>query len=90
MREIGAVALGLVLGQRLVGGAGQRLGEIGGEDLGVEILADAFGQLAGELFQVQAVFEQFERFLDGPASVIEVGEGGGRIGFGVGQRGGEA
>jgi hypothetical protein len=73
-----------------MGRAGQGLGEVGGEHLGVEVLADAFGQFAGELFQVQAMFAEFEGLLEGPAGMVEVGEGGGRIGFGVGQRGGEA
>ncbi len=77
MREIGAIALSFILGQRRVGRARQGLSEISGEHLGMEVLANALRQLAGELLQVQAMFQQFERFLDGPAGVIEIGEGGG-------------
>lgn len=57
--------MGLVFGQGVVGGAGEGFGEVGGEELGVEILADGFGEFAGELFDVEAVFEDFEGFLEG-------------------------
>lgn len=87
--QIGVIALGLVFGQGVVGGAGEGFGEVGGEELGVEILADGFGEFAGELFDVEAVFEDFEGLLDVPAGVVETFEVCGGKGLRVEERGRE-
>ena len=61
---------------------------------GVEVVADHLGAgvLAGSepseargVFEVQAMLDAFERLLDPPALVIEIGEGSRRIAFGVEQ-----
>ncbi len=48
--EVWLVSFGLGLRQRPVGGSRHGGGEVGGEDFGVEVLADGFGEFAGELF----------------------------------------
>jgi len=50
--------LGLLLGRGLVGSAGRSLGEVGGEHSGVQVLANALGQLVGELLEVEAMFQK--------------------------------
>ena len=42
--EVGEIAPGLVFGQAFVGAAGEGLGEVGGEDYGVDVLADGVMQ----------------------------------------------
>lgn len=87
--EIGAIVSSLGFGQGLVSGAREGLGQVGGEHLGMEVLADGFGQFAAELFDAQAMLEDFVAFFDAPPFVIELGKLGGGKGDGVGEGGGE-
>lgn len=83
--HVGEITSRLLLGQVVVGRGGQGLGEVGGKDLRMEVLTNGFGQLAGELFDHEAVFEELERLLDAPAGVVELGEVLGGEGGGVGE-----
>ena len=64
--EVGLIARRLVLWQVFLDGEGEGGGEIGGNNLGVEVLTDGFGEFAGELLDQQAVLQGFEGFFDIP------------------------
>ena len=64
--DVGVVACGLMFRERCIGFAGQRLGEVGGEHLGVKILTDGFREFAAELLEVKPMLQEFECFFDIP------------------------
>ena len=49
----------------------KRCGDVGHQDLGVDLLLDGAGQLPSEAFEVQATFEGLECLLDAPAGMVE-------------------
>lgn len=65
------------------------MGQVGREHFGMEVLADGFGQFAGELLDHQAVFEQLEGLFDAPAGMIKLGKIAGGKGGGIGEGRGE-
>lgn len=78
--------------RRRISGEVLRAGQIRGQ--GVEVVADHLGagvltggepSEAGSVFEFEAMLDAFERLLDPPALVIEIGEGCRRIAFGVEQ-----
>ena len=83
--EVGLVTLGFGFRQALVGGGRQSGDEVGGEDLGVEILADGIGELAGELLHEPSLFQEFEGFLDAPPGLVQAGKRVGGKGAGIQQ-----
>lgn len=61
--------------------------QIAQPDFRHEILSGQLGEFAGEMFNSQTALEQFETFLDPPASMVEIGEPAGREGIRIEQRG---
>ena len=75
-----------------IGGEVLRAGQIRGQ--GVEVVADHLGagvlaggepSEAGSVFEIEAMLDSFERLLDPPALMVEIGKGRRRIAFGVEQ-----
>ena len=86
-----------VVRQTVVRYAGHGFGEIGSEDFGVKVLTDRLGELAGKLFDIKTMLEDFERFpptklrtgLNVPTGIVQTGNILGRKGVRIGERGGK-